>query len=64
MRCARATDDARQWRTCADQADCIEKVDEHTIRFILNRPETLFIAHLAIDFALILPAKVSTSVYG
>lgn len=35
----------------------IEKVDDHTVRFTLNRPEAAFIANLAMDFAAILSAE-------
>ena len=32
----------------------VEKLDDHTVRFVLNRPESPFIANLAMDFASIL----------
>ncbi|MCC8379999.1 dipeptide ABC transporter periplasmic-binding protein DppA [Xenorhabdus sp. PB30.3] len=32
----------------------VEKVDDHTVRFVLSRPEAPFIANLAMDFASIL----------
>lgn len=35
----------------------IEKVDDHTVRFTLNRPEAAFIANMAMDFAAILSAE-------
>jgi dipeptide transport system substrate-binding protein len=35
----------------------IEKVDEHTVRFDLSRPEVPFLANLAMDFASILSAE-------
>jgi dipeptide transport system substrate-binding protein len=35
----------------------IEKVDDHTVRFVLNRPEAPMIANLAMDFASILSAE-------
>jgi dipeptide transport system substrate-binding protein len=35
----------------------IEKVDDHTLKFILSRPEAPFLANLAMDFASILSAE-------
>jgi dipeptide transport system substrate-binding protein len=35
----------------------VEKVDEHTVRFVLERPEAPFLANLAMAFASILPAE-------
>ncbi|WP_372096203.1 ABC transporter substrate-binding protein [Tistrella mobilis] len=35
----------------------VEKVDDHTVRFVLNRPEAPFIANIAMDFASILSAE-------
>lgn len=35
----------------------IEKVDDHTIRFVLAKPEVPFLANLAMDFASILSAE-------
>lgn len=35
----------------------IEKVDDHTVRFMLTRPEALFLANMAIDSASILSAE-------
>ncbi|HDR27869.1 ABC transporter substrate-binding protein [Rhodovulum sp.] len=35
----------------------IEKVDDYTVKFILNRPEAPFIANMAMDFASILSAE-------
>jgi dipeptide transport system substrate-binding protein len=40
-----------------DLLSSIEKVDEHTVRFVLNRPEAPFIAAMAMDFASILSAE-------
>src|SRR5690606_8296758 len=37
--------------------DRIEKVDDHTVRFVLNRPEAPFIANLGMDFASIQSAE-------
>jgi dipeptide transport system substrate-binding protein len=34
-----------------DLLKSIEKVDDHTIRFVLNKPEAPFIANMAMDFA-------------
>ncbi len=35
----------------------VEKVDDYTVKFVLNRPEAPFIANLAMDFASILSAE-------
>ena len=35
----------------------IEKVDDYTVKFVLNKPEAPFIANLAMDFASILSAE-------
>jgi dipeptide transport system substrate-binding protein len=35
----------------------IEKVDDHTVKFVLNKPEAPFLADLAMDFASILSAE-------
>ncbi len=35
----------------------IEKVDDHTVKFVLNRPEAPFIATMAMDFASILSGE-------
>lgn len=35
----------------------IEKVDDHTVRFVLNRPDVTFLANLAMDFASVLSAE-------
>lgn len=35
----------------------IKKVDDHTVTFVLSRPETPFLANLAMDFASILSAE-------
>jgi len=40
-----------------DLIKSIEKVDENTVKFVLNRPEAPFIANLAMDFASILSAE-------
>jgi dipeptide transport system substrate-binding protein len=40
-----------------DLIKSIEKVDDYTVRFNLNRPEAPFIANLAMDFASILSAE-------
>ncbi|MCF3933016.1 ABC transporter substrate-binding protein [Acuticoccus sp. M5D2P5] len=37
-----------------DLIDSIEKVDDYTVTFVLNRPEAPFIANMAMDFASIL----------
>ncbi|MHA3903290.1 ABC transporter substrate-binding protein [Castellaniella sp. WN] len=37
--------------------DRVEKGDDHTVRFVLNRPEAPFIADLGMDFASILSAE-------
>jgi dipeptide transport system substrate-binding protein len=37
--------------------DSIEKVDDHTVTFVLKRPEAPFIATMAMDFASILSAE-------
>ena len=34
-----------------DLLKCVEKVDDHTVKFTLNKPEAPFIADLAMDFA-------------
>ncbi|TCM85204.1 ABC transporter substrate-binding protein [Rhodovulum steppense] len=41
----------------ADLIASIEKVDDYTVKFVLNRPEAPFIANLAMDFASILSAE-------
>lgn len=41
----------------ADLLASIEKVDEHTVRFVLTKPNAPFIANLAMDFATILSAE-------
>jgi dipeptide transport system substrate-binding protein len=35
----------------------LDKVDSHTVKFVLSRPETPFLANLAMDFASILSAE-------
>jgi len=40
-----------------DLIKAIEKVDDHTVKFVLNRPEAPMIANLAMDFASILSAE-------
>jgi dipeptide transport system substrate-binding protein len=35
----------------------IDKVDQHTVRFVLTRPEAPFVANMAMDFASILSAE-------
>ena len=35
----------------------IEKVDDYTVKFVLNRPEAPFVANMAMDFASILSAE-------
>ncbi|HRO14117.1 MAG TPA: ABC transporter substrate-binding protein [Paracoccus sp. (in: a-proteobacteria)] len=37
----------------ADLIKSIEKVDDHTVKFVLNHPEAPFLANLAMDFAVI-----------
>lgn len=37
--------------------DKIEKIDDHTVRFVLTRPEAPFLADMAMDFASILSAE-------
>lgn len=39
----------------------IEKVDDHTVRFVLNRPEAPFIANLGMDFASITSAEYAAA---
>lgn len=41
----------------ADLLASIEKVDDHTVRFVLTKPNAPFIANLAMDFATILSAE-------
>ena len=40
-----------------DLLKSIEKVDDHTVKFVLNQPEAPFIANMAMDFASILSAE-------
>ena len=40
-----------------DLLQSIEKVDEHTVRFVLKEPEAPFIANMGMDFASILSAE-------
>ena len=40
-----------------DLLKSVEKVDDHTVRFHLNRPEAPFIANLGMDFASIMSAE-------
>ena len=40
-----------------DLIESIDKVDDHTVRFVLKRPEAPFIANLGMDFASILSAE-------
>lgn len=40
-----------------DLLKAIEKVDDHTVRFTLTRPEAPFIANLGMDFAIIFSAE-------
>jgi len=40
-----------------DLIESIDKVDDYTVRFVLNRPEAPFIANLGMDFASILSAE-------
>jgi dipeptide transport system substrate-binding protein len=40
-----------------DLLKSIDKVDDHTVRFVLNKPEAPFIADLGMDFASILSAE-------
>jgi dipeptide transport system substrate-binding protein len=40
-----------------DLLKSIEKVDEHTVKFVLNKPEAPFIADMGMDFASILSAE-------
>jgi len=40
-----------------DLIKSIEKVDDYTVKFVLNRPEAPFIANMAMDFASILSAE-------
>jgi dipeptide transport system substrate-binding protein len=40
-----------------DLIESIEKVDDHTVRFNLTRPEAPFIANMAMDFASVLSAE-------
>lgn len=39
----------------------IEKVDDHTVKFVLNKPEVPFLANMAMDFASILSAEYGTT---
>lgn len=41
----------------ADMLASIDKVDDHTVRFVLTKPNAPFIANLAMDFATILSAE-------
>jgi len=41
----------------ADLLSSIEKVDEYTVKFVLNRPEAPMLANLAMDFAVIQSAE-------
>lgn len=41
----------------ADLLASIDKVDDHTVRFVLTKPNAPFIANLAMDFATILSAE-------
>ncbi|OSP54598.1 ABC transporter substrate-binding protein [Pseudoruegeria sp. SK021] len=40
-----------------DLIESIEKVDDHTVKFVLTRPEAPFVANMAMDFASILSAE-------
>ncbi len=40
-----------------DLVTSIEKIDDHTVKFVLARPEAPFIANMAMDFASILSAE-------
>ena len=40
-----------------DLIKSIEKVDDNTVKFVLNRPEAPMIANLAMDFASIMSAE-------
>ncbi|WP_424926921.1 ABC transporter substrate-binding protein [Amaricoccus tamworthensis] len=40
-----------------DLVASVEKIDDYTVKFVLNRPEAPFIANLAMDFASILSAE-------
>jgi dipeptide transport system substrate-binding protein len=40
-----------------DLLKSIEKVDDHTVKFVLNQPEAPFIANMGMDFASILSAE-------
>ncbi|MGP1395894.1 MAG: ABC transporter substrate-binding protein [Inquilinaceae bacterium] len=40
-----------------DLLKSIEKVDDYTVKFVLNRPEAPFVANMAMDFASILSAE-------
>ena len=40
-----------------DLISSIEKVDDYTVKFVLNRPEAPFVANLAMDFASIVSAE-------
>ncbi|HYN37957.1 MAG TPA: ABC transporter substrate-binding protein, partial [Rhodospirillales bacterium] len=42
----------------------IERVDEHTVRFVLNQPEAPFLANLAMDFASILSAEYADAMHA
>jgi dipeptide transport system substrate-binding protein len=40
-----------------DLVKSVEKVDDYTVKFVLNRPEAPFVANMAMDFASILSAE-------
>ena len=40
-----------------DLLESIQKVDDYTVKFVLNRPEAPFIANMAMDFASIMSAE-------
>jgi len=42
----------------------IEKVDDHTVKFILNAPEAPFVANMAMDFASIMSAEYAEQMRG
>jgi len=45
-----------------DLISSVEKVDDHTVKFLLNRPEAPMIANLGMDFASILSAEYADQV--
>jgi dipeptide transport system substrate-binding protein len=46
-----------QSMSMGDLIKAVEKVDDHTVRLVLNRPEAPMIANLAMDFASIMSAE-------